>query len=67
MIVMYHKVSCLVYIYPIPLSQVDDSMIKEANQLFPPTQVKKRGLKLLCYKLKSTLVVSSFISGYLIQ
>lgn len=42
MIVMYHKVSCLVYIYPIPLSQVDDSMIKEANQLFPPTQVKKK-------------------------
>ncbi|KAG1457776.1 hypothetical protein G6F46_005887 [Rhizopus delemar] len=39
--VMYHKVSCLVYIYPIPLSQVDDSMIKEANQLFPPTQLSR--------------------------
>ncbi|KAI9267869.1 hypothetical protein BY458DRAFT_436983 [Sporodiniella umbellata] len=33
--VMYRKVSSLVYIYPVPLSQVDENMIKEASTLFP--------------------------------
>lgn len=28
---MYHKVSCTVYVFPLPLSQVDDGIIKELS------------------------------------
>lgn len=54
--VMYHKVSCLVYIYPVPLSQVDDNMIKEASQLFPSTQLSRSSsIDTLSNNLESTL------------
>ncbi|KAK4509676.1 COMPASS (complex proteins associated with Set1p) component [Mucor velutinosus] len=29
--IMYHKVSCSVYVFPVPLSQVDDGIIKELS------------------------------------
>lgn len=30
-VIMYHKVSCNVHIFPVPLSQVDDGIIKELS------------------------------------
>lgn len=44
--VMYHKVSCTVHVFPVPLSQVDDGIIKELSnhhpvQVYPDPHVKK--------------------------
>ncbi|KAG2204954.1 hypothetical protein INT47_002578 [Mucor saturninus] len=33
--VMYHKVSCTVHVFPVPLSQVDDGIIKELSNQHP--------------------------------
>lgn len=30
-VIMYHKVSCNVHVFPVPLSQVDDGIIKELS------------------------------------
>lgn len=30
-VIMYHKVACNVHIFPVPLSQVDDGIIKELS------------------------------------
>lgn len=43
-LVMYHKVSCSVHIFPVPLSQVDDGIIKELSnshhvQVYPDPHV----------------------------
>lgn len=43
--VMYHKVACTVHVFPVPLSQVDDGIIKELSnhsqvQVFPDPHVK---------------------------
>ena len=44
--IMYHKVSCSVHVFPVPLSQVDDGIIKElSNQsVFSDPHHKVKGM-----------------------
>ncbi|CEG67318.1 Putative Cytoplasm to vacuole targeting protein Vps64 [Rhizopus microsporus] len=39
---MYHKVSCVVYIYPLPLSQVDDNILQEIQQPLYETKLSRK-------------------------
>jgi hypothetical protein len=49
-LVMYHKVSCSVHIFPVPLAQMDDGIIKELSnnhhvQVYPDPHVCSRQKK----------------------
>lgn len=66
---MYHKVSCSVHIFPVPLSQVDDGIIKELSnshhvQVYPDPHVSLTEKKKYLARYADTinmLVISSKI------
>jgi hypothetical protein len=60
--ILYHKVSCTVHVFPVPLSQVDDGIIKELSnhsqvQIYPDPHVSTRNKLLYLFDLYFLLLV----------